>query len=173
MGRGSSDQRAAASKETAINDKNTAMLFAERAQARSKLMPEADAEANSQGYSDQEKDAITGSTMESSDAAFNAGEQQMKSRAAQTGSSAGMFANMADLATKRAQTKGDQARTLTAGFADEKQRRRSAGRQMQAGLYGVDTNLLGNVSGLANGSINAGNGAISGGVHLGPFGNWG
>lgn len=173
MGRGSSDQRAAASNERQIADRNTAIYNAERTAEKAPLSNFADAEMGSEGYSAGEKGDMTGSAMEATDAATNAAGQQMRNRAARTGSTGGMFANLRDLGIQRGQQKSDTARQLTQTFADEKQRRRMAGAQLKGNVYGVDTNLLSNVSGLGVNAVNAGNGAISGAVHVGPFGSFG
>jgi hypothetical protein len=140
----------------------------ERNQARAKLTPFADDLMGGPGYSADEQSAITGNALEAGDQAFNAAEQGIARRASRTGNDAGSFANLVELGRERARHKSDTSRDLTRAFADEKMRRRLAGAQLSANLYGVDTNLLGNIAGLPLGSIQAGNQAI--GRWSGPFG---
>lgn len=173
MGRGSADQRDAASQERATADANVVAAQQERAAGRAQLMPSISALQNSEGYSDAEKGAQTGSAMEAIDANADSAQDQMQNQVAHTRNDAGGFGNMLQLAQTRGMQKADTARDLTTKFADEKAKRRLQGTQLMASTYGIDTNLLGNISGLPIGAVNAGNGAISKGVSLGPLGTFG
>ena len=173
MGRGSSDQRAAAADERSAADKRTDAMMAERAEGRARLLPSVTELQNSEGYSDAEKGAQTGSAMEAIDQNADSAQDQMENRIARTRNDAGGFGNMLQLAQTRGMQKADVARDLQTKFADEKAKRRLQGAQLMSSMYGIDSNLLGGISGQGIAAVNAGNGAISHGVSLGPLGTWG
>lgn len=173
MGRGSGDQRDLAKRQLEIQNQMVQDQKAEREQGRAMLMPAVSELQNSEGYSGSEKAAITGRTMDANTAAFNAGGQQIRNRTARTRNSAGVNANLSEMASQRSGQQADLTRGLTQGFADEKQRRRMAGNQLAANMYGIDTNLMSNVAGLPIQALNQHAAGISKGLSLGPFGTWG
>lgn len=122
-------------RDNAMADK----LFAERAQGRSMLLPQANELMASEGYSPTEKAAQTRTSMEALNTGFDSGTQQLENRAAVTRNSAGVPAAMAEMARQRAMGKSDTAGKLEIGFADEKQRRQEEGRRLLASIYGMDT----------------------------------
>ncbi len=173
MGRGSGDQRSMANQLYKKENKMVDTATAERGETRGMLLPQIQGNLQSEGYDPATKAAMTGTTMEAGDAAFNAEGQQMGNRVARTRNSAGFFSNMADLAAKRAQQKSESARGLVTQFAGEKQRRRELGQQQLASTYGIDTGLLSNIANLPNQALNNHAQGISKGLSLGPFGTWG
>lgn len=114
---------------------------------------------------------MTGNAMESLDAGFDSGQQTVENRAGTTGNTAGLAATLGEMNRQRAMGKSDTSRALVKDFADEKQKRQMSGMQLLANMYGIDTNLVGNISGIPVGAVNAEAGGIGkGGWKVGPIG---
>jgi hypothetical protein len=171
MGRGSKQQRKLAEQQLKLEQQKLASAEAERREAKAALLPKL--EELGRPYSPEEEAAIVGRTMESADAGFGAGIDQMRRLGARTRNVAGIPANIRELTRERARTKSDLARGIRTGIADEAHRRKSTQAQMLASLYGIDTNLLGQQRGLPYAALGAHSQGISQGFSLGPLGRWG
>jgi hypothetical protein len=128
---------------------------AERAEGRRMLLPGVQELMGSEGYSPEEREAILSGSMEALESGFGAGEAQIARTGARTRNTAGVAANIRELSRERGRAKSTTARGLKKSFADEKQRRRTQGLQMMGNLYGIDTQLLANISGLPIGALGA------------------
>lgn len=155
MGRGSSSQRELSEQQLGIQNKLVNTQLAERAEGRRLLLPKATQLMNSEGYSGDEQNAMLGGSLESLDIGGDVGSQEVSRSSARRGNSAGVFSALAAMNADRARAKSDVRRSTTQSFADEKQRRQTLGLQTLASMYGIDTNLVGNVAGLPIGALNA------------------
>jgi len=105
------------------------------------LMPGYSSLLNS-GYSPEEKSAINQSTLGAVNSSFGAANDQAARRMARTGNSAGYGSFLGNSARGRSQALASQNLQNQKDFADEALRRKMAGLQGIAQLYGVDTSFL-------------------------------
>jgi hypothetical protein len=111
----------------------------------------------SSGYSPTEQSQIQQSTMGSLKGAYAGARSDAANRLARTRNSAGYGSFLGDLAQKEGQASAGATQSNQIAFADEKQRRREAGLQGIAGLYGVDTSFLNSLGNQQLGAMNIGN----------------
>lgn len=153
MGRGSSEQRKLAQQQLEIQNQWIQQQREEKAQARSRLIPEAEKLLGDQGYSPEEQSGILQSAMEPIGTVFDTARAGAERRQARTRNTAGYGEMVSEMSRQEAREKARAARETTTQFADEKQRRRLAGLQYLGNIYGVDTNLLQSTAGLPIGSL--------------------
>ena len=118
---------------------------ADRGGTRSFLEPEYRALATSEGYSPEEQSAITQESLGSVGNTFDAYRDRATNRVARTGNTAGYGSLLSEMAREEGRAKGGVTRQNMLSFADEKQRRRFAGLQGLAEMYGIDTSFLTNL----------------------------
>lgn len=120
---------------------------ARRNELSSFLTPQYKALAEGPGYSPEEQSAITQESLGSVGNTFDAYRDRATNRVARTGNTAGYGSMLSEMAREEGRTKGGVTRQNMISFADEKQRRRFAGLQGLAQMFGVDTSFLSNVMG--------------------------
>lgn len=109
------------------------------------LRPQYEALATGEGYSPEEQSAITQESLGSVGNTFDAYRNRATNRVARTGNTAGYGSLLSEMAREEGRTKGGVTRQNMISFADEKQRRRFAGLQGLAEMYGIDTSFLTNL----------------------------
>jgi len=153
MGRkGYSEQRDLSKRQLDIQNRWINDQRSERKEARDKLIPEAEALMDS-GYSEEERGAIMQSALESTGTGFDVARSRVERRRTRTRNIASYSDAVSELNRDEVRQKSSRRREVTAGFADEKQRRRLQGLQLLANLYGVDTRLLSSTAGLPLGAL--------------------
>lgn len=105
------------------------------------LMPQLTGMLDS-GYSDSEKSGIQQGTLGAIQGAAGAAKDQASRRMARTGNSAGYGSFLNASSRGEGQDLAQQELNNQKTFADEKQKRKLAGLQGIASLYGVDTGFL-------------------------------
>lgn len=141
MGRAASTTRAQVDQQTALQNQINQQLLGERAEGRSRLLPQYENLLN-QGYSPEEQAAITGQSMGALGNVYDSLRQGAANRLARTRNSAGYGENLDEMARQEGRDKSGLAQQNQIAFANEQQNRRLEGLQGIASLYGVDTNLL-------------------------------
>lgn len=102
------------------------------------------------GYSDQEKSAISQGTTGEINSSYGAAGDAAARRMARTNNSAGYGSLLGSLARNKAKDLATQEGQNQVGFAQEKLRRKMAGLQGIAQLYGVDTSFLNSLNSQQN-----------------------
>jgi hypothetical protein len=100
------------------------------------------------GYDAATKSAITNASQGAAGTAYASAGDALARRAARTNNSSGVIAGMDQLARDKASTMSGIADTNQIQFADQAKKDVNTGLAGQAGLYGVDTNLLSRSMGL-------------------------
>lgn len=173
MGRGSSQGRTDAQQtfdtaSTAVADQTPVVAAGNAALAPANAAVSSSIAATPLNYTPEQQAAITGNSADAINASFGAGGQQINNAAAKTRNQAGVFSNLSDMATKRAQATGTNARQITEDIANTGYQRQVANTgqlsqqsQNLAQQYGVNANLLTGLYGATNNANSAYNGAIS------------
>ncbi len=120
------------------------------------LMPQYQSLLNS-GYSDQEKSAIQSGTTGAISSAYGQAGDAAGRNLASTGNSAGYGSALTSLARNKGKDVAQQENTNQVGFAQEAMRRKMAGLQGIAQLYGVDTSFLNSLGQQQLGVLGVGN----------------
>ena len=108
------------------------------------------------GYSPTEKSAINQSTLGAVNESFGAAQDLAARRMARTGNSAGYGSFLSNTARGKAGALASQNLQNQKDFADETLRRKMAGLQGIANLYGVDTSFLNSLNQGQNSILNTG-----------------
>lgn len=103
------------------------------------------------GYSPEEQSAIEQGSLGTVGGTFDSARDRLANHLARTRNAAGYGSTMSELTREEGRQKGAVTQSNKIAFADEKQRRKMAGLQGLAGLYGIDTSFLSNVLGQATG----------------------
>jgi hypothetical protein len=106
-----------------------------------------------EGYTPQQKAAMTTSGMEASAAPFDTAALQGENEAARTRNTAGTAALQSQLARDKGKALGTEAQMLEGGFANQEQANRQAGVQGKMGMYGLDTGAMESMYGLGPGTL--------------------
>lgn len=117
-------------------------------QDRSLLVPTIQTLLNSQGFTPQERSAITQQSLGAANTAFDALRQRVANRLAATNNTAGYGDLMAQLGRQQAQADASQAQQNQIAFANRRLQEQLAGLSALGQTYGVDTNLLGRAMGI-------------------------
>lgn len=117
-------------------------------QDRSLLVPTIQGLLNSQGFTPQERSAITQQSLGAANTAFDALRQRVANRLAATNNTAGYGDLMAQLGRQQAQADASQAQQNQIAFANRRLQEQLAGLSALGRTYGVDTNLLGRAMGI-------------------------
>ena len=149
MGRGAQAATISASdQERAAADAYNQQLQAQLGQTRNILLPQYQGILNNPGLSAADKSAVTSGSLGALSSAFDALQQSANNRLARTRNSAGF----GDLADQLARSQGHQAASTAQqnelAFSNTAFKRQMAALQGIAGLYGVDTGLLGRALGI-------------------------
>lgn len=147
-----------------------------RLQESGSLFPQYESMLNS-GYSPQEQSAISQQSVNGIKSSYDSARAAGANRLARTGNSAGYGSFMGSLAGQEGRDVGSQTQNNQIAFANEKQRRKEAGLQGIAGLYGIDTSFLSSLGNQQLGDLGVANsvqsrsrgvlGSLAGGVGLG------
>ena len=117
-------------------------------QDRSLMMPTIQDLLNSQGYTPEQRSAITQQSLGAANTAFDALRQRAANRLAATNNTSGYGDLTAQLGREQAQTDASQAQQNQIAFANQKLKEHLAGLSALGQTYGVDTNLLGRAMGV-------------------------
>ena len=149
MGRGAQASTIRASdQERAAADAFNQQLQAQLGQTRSILLPQYQNILNNPGLSAADKAAVTSGSLGALSSAFDALQQSAANRLARTRNSAG-FGELADeLARSQGREAASAAQQNELAFSNTAFNRQMAALQGIAGLYGVDTGLLGRALGI-------------------------
>jgi hypothetical protein len=109
------------------------------------------------GYSPTEQSQIEQGTQGALKGAYAGARSDAANRLARTRNSAGYSSFLGDLAQKEGQQSAGVTQSNQIAFANEKQRRREAGMQGIAGLYGLDTSFLDSLGNQQLGAMGIGN----------------
>lgn len=120
------------------------------------LMPQYQSLLNS-GYSPAEKSAITQGTTGAISEAYGGASSAAGRHVAATGNSAGYGSLLSSLARNKGKDVATQNNQNQVAFADEAMRRKMAGLQGIAQLYGVDTSFLNSLGNQQLGVLGVGN----------------
>jgi D-alanyl-D-alanine dipeptidase len=118
------------------------------AQDRSLLMPTVQSLLSSEGYTPQQRSAITQQSLGAANTAFDALRRRAANRLAATRNAAGYGDLLAQLGREQAQTQASQAQQNQIAFADRQLQEQLAGLHALGQTYGIDTNLLGRAMGI-------------------------
>jgi hypothetical protein len=109
------------------------------------------------GYSPTEQSNIEQRTQGAIKGAFSGARSDAANRLARTRNSAGYGSFLGDLSQQEGQQSAGATQSNQIAFANEKQRRREAGMQGIAGLYGLDTSFLDSLGNQQLGAMGIGN----------------
>ncbi|MBZ5696259.1 MAG: hypothetical protein LAN36_12970 [Acidobacteriia bacterium] len=115
---------------------------------RSLLMPTIQSLLTSQGYTPQQRSAITQQSLGAANTAFDALRQRAANRLAATNNTAGYGDVLAQLGREQAQTDASQTQQNQISFANRQLQEQLAGLNALGQTYGIDTNLLGRAMGV-------------------------
>ena len=117
-------------------------------QDRSLLMPTIQSLLSSQGYTPEQRSAITQQSLGAANTAFDALRQRAANRLAATHNAAGYGDVLAQLGREQAQTDASQSQQNQIAFANQQLKEQLAGLGALGQTYGIDTNLLGRAMGV-------------------------
>lgn len=117
-------------------------------QDRSLLMPTIQSLLDSQGYTPEQRSAITQQSLGAANTAFDALRQRAANRLAATHNAAGYGDVLAKLGREQAQTDASQSQQNQIAFANQQLKEQLAGLGALGQTYGIDTNLLGRAMGV-------------------------
>ena len=109
----------------------------------------------SEGYTPEQKNAMTTAGMGAEAGAFDAESNAAQNRVAATKNDAGFSAEEDQLARDKGTGMGTEAANLQAGFANQEQANQKFGAQGLESLYGTNTGAMENMYGLGPSTLNA------------------
>ena len=136
-------------------------------QDRSLLMPTIQSLLSSQGYTPEQRSAITQQSLGAANTAFDALRQRAANRLAATHNAAGYGDVLAQLGREQARTDASQAQQNQIAFANQQLKEQLAGLGALGQTYGIDTNLLGRAMGVPAELLSVRQRASSGSTGLG------